>query len=39
MNKTQETIVKINAFFGVMIPDGISLTAVLGFFASYFLSR
>ena len=38
MNNKQLTIVKINAFFGLIIPAGISRTAVLGFKASYFAS-
>ena len=37
-NKAQETIVKIKALFADITPDGISLIAVRGFFASKYLS-
>jgi hypothetical protein len=39
INNPEFTRVNTNAFFGVMIPLGISLMAVLGFSASHFLSR
>lgn len=37
-NNKQLIIMKNNAFFGFIIPDGISLIAVRGFKASNFLS-
>ena len=38
-NKTHEKIVNIKALLAEITPDGISRTAVLGFFASKLLSR
>src|SRR4051812_40223730 len=38
-NNAAQMIVKASALFAEIIPDGISLIAVLGFFASNFLSR
>jgi hypothetical protein len=39
IKRKEEIIVKESALFAEIIPDGISLIAVLGFFESKFLSK